>query len=112
MNHDYRRSFGDHFGAIALVLVLVFPALAEAPKPMTEADKLATALMQIQVYDTELQVYGYRASEEISNAKLTQLERAKLKATQEYAAHVAALRKKYGWAEACAPNTRGEVECR
>lgn len=95
--------------------ILFFAGLLMAdktPKPMTEADKLATALMQIQVYDAELQVYGYRASEEISNARLTQLERAKLKATQDYAAHVAALRKKYGWAEACAPNTRGEVECR
>jgi hypothetical protein len=84
----------------------------KTPKPMNDADKLATALLQLQVMDAELQIHGYRASEELSNARLVGLERARLKAVEQYSGHVEALRKKYGWAAGCAPTLKGEVECR
>jgi len=79
---------------------------------MSEADKLATALLQVQLLESDLQLYGYRASETLSNAKLIQLETARARLAQEYSAHVSGLRKKYGWADTCAPNLRAEVECK
>jgi hypothetical protein len=92
-------------------LAVVFLASAVWAVDFPDSDKLAISRVQVALLKAEAEYFAYRSSEEISNARLTALEKARNEQAGKYQQIVKETADRLKWGEGCAPDINLEVVC-